>query len=197
MPSTCSIGPILRTCRNWSRKSSRVNSLRRSLRASSAACLASTVCSARSISERTSPMPSTRETMRSGIKRVQSIVFFACAHELYRRARYFADRKRRAAARVAVELGQYDARKAQPFVKFARRAHRVLSDHGVGDEQNFHGRKFPLQRPQFIPSVRHQCAAGRQCPPGSRRRRKVLPREWRRAQFPAACRCPCLASMAR
>ena len=157
MPITCSSGPILRTCRNWSRKSSSVNSLRRSLRSSSAACLWSTVCSARSISDSTSPMPSTRETMRSGIKRFERVVFFAHAHEFHRRAGHFADRKRRAAARVAVELGQHHAGESQPLVEFARRAHRVLPDHGVGDEQDLRGRSSRLSVPSSSISVSSMC----------------------------------------
>ncbi len=46
-------------------------------------------------------------------------------------------RKRRAAARVAIELREDDAGEAEPLVKFAGGAHRVLADHGVRDEQNF------------------------------------------------------------
>ena len=65
------------------------------------------------------------------------VVFFADADELDRRAGDFADGKRRAAAGVAVELGEDHARDTQPLVEFPRGAHGVLPDHGVGDEQHF------------------------------------------------------------
>ena len=85
-----------------------------------------------------------------GIKRVQRVVFFARAHEFHRRSRHFADGKRRAAARVAVELGQDDAGQAEPLVKFAGGADRVLPDHGVRHEQDFRRRKLALQRAQLF-----------------------------------------------
>ncbi len=84
--------------------------------------------------------------MRSGIKAFQGVVFFAQAYELYRRAGHFADGKRRAAARVAVELGENDAGEAEAFVKFAGGTDRVLPNHGVGDEQHFAGLQFLFQR---------------------------------------------------
>ncbi len=79
------------------------------------------------------------------IKRVERVVFFARAHELHRRARHLADGKRRAAARVAVELRQDDAGQAEPLVKFARGADRVLPDHGVRHEQDFRRRQLAFQ----------------------------------------------------
>ena len=73
------------------------------------------------------------------IKTLERIIFFAQAYELHRRAGNLADRKRRATARVAIELREDDARQSQAFVEFSRRAHRVLADHGVGNEQNLRG----------------------------------------------------------
>jgi hypothetical protein len=55
-----------------------------------------------------------------------------------------------AAPRVAVELRQHDACQAEPLVKFARRADRVLPDHGVRHEQDFRRREFPLQCAQLF-----------------------------------------------
>ena len=80
-----------------------------------------------------------------GDERLERVVFFAHADEFHRRARHLADRKRRAAARVAVHLGEDHARHAQPLVKFPRRAHRVLPDHGVRHEKNFRGVQLALQ----------------------------------------------------
>ncbi len=85
-----------------------------------------------------------------GKKRLERVVFFAHAHEFHRRAGHLADRKRRAAARIAVQLGQDHARDAQPLVKFAGRAHRVLPDHGVGDEQNFRGIQLALELRKLV-----------------------------------------------
>ena len=45
--------------------------------------------------------------------------------------------ERRAAARVAVELGENDSGDAEAFVEFSGGANRVLTDHSVGDEENF------------------------------------------------------------
>src|ERR1039458_7201672 len=69
MPMRLCSDPILRTCRNWSRKSSSEKpSPLRTLEASSLAFFLSICDSAFSISERISPMPRMRETMRSGWK---------------------------------------------------------------------------------------------------------------------------------
>ena len=53
--------------------------------------------------------------------------------------------KRRAAARVAVHLGQHHAGQAEPLMKLRRRVDRVLAGHGVGDEQNLAGVEQLLQ----------------------------------------------------
>ena len=89
-------------------------------------------------------MPRMRPTMRSGIERLERVVFFADAHELHRRAGDLADGKRRAAARVAIHFGEDHAGDAQALVKFAGGAHRVLPDHGVCHEQDFRGVQLAL-----------------------------------------------------
>ena len=63
-----SSGPIRFTVVNWSRMSCRVKSFRRILVSSRDASSRLTTCSAFSTSERTSPMPSMRDTRRSGWK---------------------------------------------------------------------------------------------------------------------------------
>ena len=75
MPRIEVSGPILRIRLSWSRKSSSVNWFLRSLRSSSFASSSSTVCSAFSMNERTSPMPRMRWAMRSGWKRSKSPSF--------------------------------------------------------------------------------------------------------------------------
>ena len=85
-----------------------------------------------------------------GMKRFERIVFFADACEFHRRARHFADGKRRAAARIAVELRQNDAGDAEALVKFSGGANGVLADHGVGDEENFGGREIALELRELV-----------------------------------------------
>src|SRR5712692_4991601 len=79
-----------------------------------------------------------------GIKAFEGVVFFAEADEFDRGAGNFADGEGRAAAGVAIELGEDDAGQAEALVKFAGGAHRVLTDHGVGDEEDFGGLQFLL-----------------------------------------------------
>ena len=75
MPRIEVSGPILRIRLSWSRKSSSVNWFLRSLRSSSFASSSSTVCSAFSMNERTSPIPRMRWAMRSGWNRSKSPSF--------------------------------------------------------------------------------------------------------------------------
>ena len=85
-----------------------------------------------------------------GIERLERVVFFADADEFHRRAGNFADRKRRAAARVAVDFGEDHAGDAEALVKFAGGANGVLPDHGVGDEENFRGIQLALEHRKFV-----------------------------------------------
>src|SRR5262249_52368190 len=71
-----------------------------------------------------------------GMERLQGIRLFANADELNWLAGYVPDRKRRAAARVAIHLGQHNPCERQLFVELVGGAHRVLAGHGVGDEQD-------------------------------------------------------------
>ena len=48
-----------------------------------------------------------------------------------------ADGKRRAASRVAVQLGQHHGIDVQPLVEALSGVHRILSGHGVHDQHNF------------------------------------------------------------
>ena len=60
----------------------------------------------------------------------------AHAGEADRRAGDFLDGERRAAARVAVELGEHDAGEAEALVERRRGLHRVLTDHRVDHEED-------------------------------------------------------------
>ena len=71
------------------------------------------------------------------MKRLELIELLAHAGKFDRPLRDFAHRERRAAARIAVELGQDEAGDVQRFVEMRRHAHRLLAGGGVGDEQHF------------------------------------------------------------
>ncbi len=70
-----------------------------------------------------------------GVKRLQVLQPLADADERDRHADDAHHRERRAAARVAVELGQHDAGHAHPGVELAGALHRVLPGHRIGDKQ--------------------------------------------------------------
>ena len=70
------------------------------------------------------------------MKRLEGVGLFADADELQRLAGDGADGKRRAAAGVAVHLGQDHAGDAQALVELVGGLHGVLAGHGVGDEQD-------------------------------------------------------------
>ena len=72
-----------------------------------------------------------------GMERLERIVFFADADELDRLPGDLADRERRAAAGVAVHLGEHDAGERKLLVELVGGVDRVLSGHRVGDEQDF------------------------------------------------------------
>ncbi len=80
----------------------------------------------------------------------ERIVLFADADELYRRAGDFANGKRSAAAGVAIHLGEDHAGDAEALVKFAGGADRVLTDHGVSDEEQLGRIQFVLQVGEFF-----------------------------------------------
>ena len=66
----------------------------------------------------------------------ERVVFFADADELDGLAGDLADGERCAAAGVAVHLGEDDAGERELLVELVGGVDRVLSGHGVGDEQD-------------------------------------------------------------
>ena len=71
------------------------------------------------------------------MERLERVVLFAHAYELDRLACDLANGKRRAAAGVAIHLGQHHAGKRQLLVELVGGVDRILSGHGVGHEQDF------------------------------------------------------------
>ena len=73
--------------------------------------------------------------MRSGWNDSRPSSFSRHAGELDRRAGDVAHRQRRAAARIAVELGEHDAGERQRVAERVRGVDRVLALHRIDDEQ--------------------------------------------------------------
>ena len=69
------------------------------------------------------------------MERFEILRLLSRAAELDRFACHGFDGERRAAARVAVELGHDDARYVESLVEGVRHRHRVLSRHAVNDKQ--------------------------------------------------------------
>ena len=84
------------------------------------------------------------------MKRLQRIVLLAHADELDGLARDLPNGKRRAAAGVAVHLGEDHAGERKLLVELVGGAHRILSGHGVGDEQNLGRIQQLLQRLHLV-----------------------------------------------
>ena len=82
-------------------------------------------------------MPRIRLAMRSGWKGSMIRELLARAAELDGLARHRADGQRRAAAGVAVQLGQDHAVDVQLLVKGLGDVDRVLTGHGVNHQQDF------------------------------------------------------------
>ena len=70
------------------------------------------------------------------MKWLEGVGFFAGADELDGLAGDVADGDGRAAAGVAVHLGEDDAGEAEALMKILSRVDGVLAGHGVGDEEN-------------------------------------------------------------
>ena len=168
-------------------------------------------CSAFSMSDSTSPMPSMRDTIRSGWNGSRSSSRSPLPDERDRHADDGHDRQRRAAARVAVELRQHDAGHADAAVELAGALDRVLPGHRVGDVEQVGRLDRVLDRLQLVhqlvvdvqpaggvdddhveaevpsprPARRARAATGSRSPAGSKTRSAGL-----RAQDAQAARSP-------
>ncbi len=76
--------------------------------------------------------------MALGIKDFQAVELFAGARKLDGRAGDLPHAERRAAARVAIGLGQDDAGQRQCFLESPGGVDRVLALHGIDHKQRFH-----------------------------------------------------------
>ena len=93
---------------------------------------------------------------------LNGVQFLAHADELDGLAGDGLDGERGTAAGVAVQLGQHHTREVQRFVKGAGGIHRVLTDHGVHDQQNFVGVDRCLDVAQLVHQLLiHMEPAGR------------------------------------
>ena len=84
-----------------------------------------------------------------GVEHLDVGQLFAYAAKLDRLARHRPDGQRRAAARVAVELGQHDAGDVHDLVELLRDVDRVLTGHRVDDQQDL-GRIQGLFEPRDL-----------------------------------------------
>ena len=109
-----------------------------------------------------SPMPSTRPAWRSASNTSRPSIFSRRAGELDRRAGDLAHRQRRAAARIAVDLGQHDAGQRQRLLEGLGGVDRVLALHRIDDEQ----RLDRLQRRVQLADLGHQRLVDRQAAGG-------------------------------
>ena len=91
-----------------------------------------------------------RDAARSGWNGSKASDFSPTPDELQRLPGDGADGKRRAAARIAIHLGQDDAGDAELLVELVGRFHRVLPGHGVGHEQDFDRIQQCLQLLQLV-----------------------------------------------
>ncbi len=87
------------------------------------------------------------------MKRLQRIVLLTHADELDGLPRHLPDGKRRAAAGIAVHLGEDDAGERKLFVELIGGAHCVLPGHSVGDEQNLRWIQQLFQRLHLVHQV--------------------------------------------
>ncbi|MNP44161.1 hypothetical protein D3C76_1380090 [compost metagenome] len=69
---------------------------------------------------------------------LQRVGFLAHAEEFDRLAGNVANRQRRTAARITIDLGQHYASQRQRFVKGLGGVGRILAGHGVDHKQGFH-----------------------------------------------------------
>ena len=72
-----------------------------------------------------------------GMEELERVVLFAGSDKLYRLSGDLLDGKGGAAAGIAVHFGEDESVEAELLVKLLRAFDGVLSEHGVGNEQNF------------------------------------------------------------
>ena len=116
-----------------------------------------------------SPMPRMRAGVPLGIEHLEAVDLLADAGELDRRAGDLPHRQRRAAARVAVELGQDDAGQRQRLLERLGGVDRVLALHRVDHEQRLDRLRAPRAARGSRPSSPRRSPGGRRCRRSARR----------------------------
>ena len=94
---------------------------------------------------------------------LEGIRLFAHAEELDGLAGDVADGERRAAAGVAVHLGEHDAGEAEALVEVFGGVDGVLAGHGVGDEQNLARVEELLEARHLVHQLFVDVRDGRRC----------------------------------
>ena len=179
-------GPSFRIILNCARKSFRSKDAVRIFSSIRRASSSSIAAAAFSTSPTMSPMPRMRPGEAIRVKGLELVELFADAGELDRPLRDLAHRERRAAAGVAVELGEDEAGDAERLVEMRGHADRLLAGRGIGDEQHFlRLEKFPqpLAAPERAP---RRFPAGRRCRKSGRC--PAVPRPTRARLWPSVAR---------
>ena len=118
-----------------------------------------------------------------GMERLEGVDLLAGADELDRQAGDRADRERRAAAGIAVHLGDDEAADVQRLVELLGDVHRLLAGHGVDDEEHFVGREGIVQLLRLRQHLRRDLHVARRVDDEDVGGRGVAPpraRPWRR-----------------
>src|SRR3972149_6390578 len=84
------------------------------------------------------------------MKGFEAVELFAHTNELDRLAGDLPHRQRRTAARIAVQLGEYDAGQRQRIAECLRGVHRVLPGHRIHDEQRLDRLERGVQLPDLF-----------------------------------------------
>ena len=84
---------------------------------------------------------------------LEGVGFFAGAEEFYGLSGDGLDGQNSAAAGIPFDLRQDDAGHSYFAIELLGHLHRILTDHGVGDEQNLMRRCAGLDRDQFLHQV--------------------------------------------
>ena len=163
IPSTFCSGPIFLTCCICSRKSSSVNVPSRTI----ASALRPLLLVERRLGllDERHHVAHAEDAARHavGVERLEVLELLAGAGEEDRLADHFLHRQRRAATRVAVDLGEDHAVEADGLVERLRDVDRFLTGHRVDDEQRVRAAAPRRGCGAARPSARRRSAAGRRC----------------------------------
>ena len=122
-------------------------------------------------------MPRMRTCKPIRMEDVERVELLAGRRKQYRSAGDGANGKRRASARIAIELGQDDAGNLQPLMESLGDIGSLLTGHRIGNEDDMMGPDGSLQALQFLHQIvvdlqaacgidagRHRCRQSRLAP---------------------------------